>query len=211
MNSVTAALSLGGWVLGMQQTAVKPPATAAAVPLAMVSLYSNPGSRRCTWAPIKPGATTRPVASNTWASLSSIRSARRAIFPSAIRTLRPASKRCVGSITRPCLISSRLTVSSRQEVENCHAHRHAVGHLLKDHRLGPVGHSRVDLHAAVHRPGVHDQAVPLRELQPLGGECKEVVVLPDRREVHPPLPLELDAQHHHDIGAGNRVLHPPVH
>ena len=37
-----------GDVLGMHATAVKPPATADAVPVAIVSLCSWPGSRRCT-------------------------------------------------------------------------------------------------------------------------------------------------------------------
>jgi hypothetical protein len=37
---VTAPLSLTGLVFAMQQTAVKPPAAAARVPVATVSLYS---------------------------------------------------------------------------------------------------------------------------------------------------------------------------
>ena len=44
----SAGESIAGSVLGMQQTAVKPPATALAVPVAMVSARSPPGSRRCT-------------------------------------------------------------------------------------------------------------------------------------------------------------------
>ena len=40
MKLVTAGLSLTGSVLGIAQTEVKPPATAAAAPVAMVSLYS---------------------------------------------------------------------------------------------------------------------------------------------------------------------------
>ena len=47
----------------MQHTAVKPPAAAARVPVATVSLYSKPGSRRCTWMSMKPGHTTLPLAS----------------------------------------------------------------------------------------------------------------------------------------------------
>jgi hypothetical protein len=42
INSVTDRLSFTGLVFGMQQTDVKPPAFAAAVPVAIVSLYSNP-------------------------------------------------------------------------------------------------------------------------------------------------------------------------
>ena len=52
---MTFALSLTGVVFGMQATAVKPPATAAAVPVATVSLCSWPGSRRCTCMSMKPG------------------------------------------------------------------------------------------------------------------------------------------------------------
>ena len=62
---MTPALSLTGDVFGMQATAVKPPATAAAVPVATVSLCSCPGSRRCTCMSISPGQTTSPPASST--------------------------------------------------------------------------------------------------------------------------------------------------
>ena len=44
----------------MQHTAVNPPAAAARVPLAIVSLYSWPGSRRWAWMSISPGHTTLP-------------------------------------------------------------------------------------------------------------------------------------------------------
>ena len=62
MNWVMPAWSLTGSVFGMQATAVNPPATAAAAPLAIVSLCSCPGSRRCTWMSINPGATIQPFA-----------------------------------------------------------------------------------------------------------------------------------------------------
>ena len=52
---MTPALSFTGLVFGMHATAVKPPATAAAVPVATVSLCSCPGSRRCTCMSISPG------------------------------------------------------------------------------------------------------------------------------------------------------------
>ena len=64
IKRVTAGLSFIGSVFGIAQTLVQPPATAAAAPVAIVSLYSWPGSRRCTCRSIKPGATIRPVASN---------------------------------------------------------------------------------------------------------------------------------------------------
>ena len=68
MKRVTAGLSLIGSVFGIAQMLVQPPATAAAAPVATVSLYSCPGSRRCVCRSIKPGATINPVASSTCAS-----------------------------------------------------------------------------------------------------------------------------------------------
>ncbi len=47
-GKVTATWSFTGFVFAMQQTAVNPPDTAAIVPVAIVSLCSNPGSRRWT-------------------------------------------------------------------------------------------------------------------------------------------------------------------
>src|SRR5205814_72159 len=60
---VTERVSFTGSVLAMAAMAVKPPAAAARVPVAIVSLYSWPGSRRWTCMSIRPGATTRPAAS----------------------------------------------------------------------------------------------------------------------------------------------------
>ena len=76
---VTPALSFTGFVFGMHATAVKPPATAAAVPVATVSLCSCPGSRRWTCMSISPGHTMSPLGMSTTAeSASTGRSARRA-------------------------------------------------------------------------------------------------------------------------------------
>ena len=60
---VTEALSFTGCVLGMQQTAVKPPRAAERVPVSIVSDISWPGSRRWQWRSMKPGATISPLAS----------------------------------------------------------------------------------------------------------------------------------------------------
>ena len=62
IQRVISAESLTGTVLGMAQTEVNPPAAAAAVPVAMVSLCACPGSRRCTCRSMKPGATMHPLA-----------------------------------------------------------------------------------------------------------------------------------------------------
>ena len=67
MARVMPAWSLTGSVFGIAHTAVKPPAAAARVPVAIVSLSSRPGSRRCAWRSMKPGQTTRPLRSSTWA------------------------------------------------------------------------------------------------------------------------------------------------
>ncbi len=50
-------------MLGIATTVVKPPAAAAAVPVAMVSFQVWPGSRRWTWMSMRPGAAIRLVAS----------------------------------------------------------------------------------------------------------------------------------------------------
>ena len=51
-----AASTSGGVVLGMSSTLVKPPASAARVPVDRSSLCVWPGVRRCTCASIKPGS-----------------------------------------------------------------------------------------------------------------------------------------------------------
>src|SRR5271157_3061513 len=62
IQRVISAESFTGTVLGMAQTEVNPPAAAAAVPVALVSLWACPGSRRCTCRSMKPGATMHPFA-----------------------------------------------------------------------------------------------------------------------------------------------------
>jgi hypothetical protein len=64
------AESMAGLVLGIMTTPVMPPLIAASVPVAMVSLASNPGSRKWTWASNMPGIRMRPAASMTRAGLS---------------------------------------------------------------------------------------------------------------------------------------------
>ena len=59
---------MGGCVLAMEATAEKPPRAAAAVPVAMVSESSSPGSRRCTWMSKSPGTASLPVRSISRAS-----------------------------------------------------------------------------------------------------------------------------------------------
>src|SRR5919106_6646005 len=48
--------------------------------------------------------------------------------------------------------SRRLSrLAAGQQVEDAHAYRHALGHLVEDHRVGPVGYLGGELDAAVHR------------------------------------------------------------
>src|SRR5688572_28990289 len=62
-HATTLGLSIDGEVLGMHTTLVNPPAAAAFVPVAIVSFADWPGSRRCTWRSINPGAMILPVQS----------------------------------------------------------------------------------------------------------------------------------------------------
>ena len=52
-----------GTTLGMSSTAVTPPWMAAREPVAKSSLWVIPGSRKWTWASIRPGSTYCPAAS----------------------------------------------------------------------------------------------------------------------------------------------------
>ena len=56
---------------------------------------------------------------------------------------------------------SRVGQVAGERFEHRHAHRDAHLDLLADQRLRAVGDDRVDLDAAVHRPGMHDQRVGL--------------------------------------------------
>src|SRR5438045_2885427 len=115
----------------MQQMEVNPPAAAAREPDSIVSACSIPGSRRCTCISMKPGATTRPDASNTSAPGSPPFAPMPATLPSSSARSAIASNPEAGSMTRPFLIKSLLT-------DNPFEHRHAYGdailHLGQDDR-----------------------------------------------------------------------------
>ena len=82
LSARSTAEIVGGLVFGISKTAVTPPNAAAAVPVAMSSLCSSPGSRKWTWLSMTPGRTCRPRQS----TISPPRSG--AIAPKA--TIRPA-------------------------------------------------------------------------------------------------------------------------
>ena len=45
---------------------------------------------------------------------------------------------------------------SSAQIKNGHAYREAIGDLIEDHALQPVGDFAIDLNAAVDRSGMHD-------------------------------------------------------
>src|SRR5580704_13193637 len=154
----------------MHATAVKPPATAAAHPLAIVSLCSCPGSRRWTCMSMSPGQTITPAGISTTRAPASTGMSRptREIRSPSISTSKYASRPFAGSITLPPLSSLFIFHSARQQIEHGHAHRDAVGHLFEDHRVASVGDVRCDLDPTVHRSGMHDDHVGSGALHPLG-------------------------------------------
>src|SRR5690606_32200038 len=180
---------------------VTPPAIAASISDSSVARYSKPGSRSRAARSMSPGQTTRPVASMT-------RSASKPSGAWPWATMRPlAMNRSVtvsswfaGSITRPLAIWIFIGVSrpcslSAQHAHHCHAHRNAEGDLRQDHRLGAVGDRGIDLHAAVHRPGVHDDGVGFGQRELLGREppdLEELLWGGQQRAVHA---FVLQAQH----------------
>ena len=165
IKSPTAALSMGGSVLGMQQSEVKPPRAPALVPVAIVSLYSKPGSRRWQWMSIKPGLTTSPAASivgQPSGITSAVTSPTTEIRPSLTRMLDTWSIFRPGSTTRPFLISNRselmLLGPGAELEEQRHANGYTVGYLFFDDRVAAVGDAGADFYTLIHRPRVHHQS-----------------------------------------------------
>src|SRR4051794_18073644 len=208
MNSVVPALSLIGDVFGMQATAVNPPATADAVPVAIVSLCSWPGSRRWTCMSMRPGTTRNPRGTAmTCVSPASGRSRPvRAIRSPSRRMSHSPSTPAAGSMTRPPLSSRFIVYSAGKQVQNGHAHGHAVGDLLEDDRVGPVGHLGGDLDPAVHRAGVHDDDVGPGAPEPCLRHAEDGEVLAQRGEEAALHPFELDAEEHHDVCVLDRFV-----
>src|SRR4029077_10750837 len=183
--------------------------TADLVPVAMVSLCSCPGSRRCTCMSMRPGHSTRPEATSTTCTSPSRTGkffSTRAILPSSMRTSYTPSIPLAGSTTRPPLSSRFILRSACQQVQHGHPHRHPVGHLFKNHRVGPVSHLGSNLDAPVHGPGVHDDHIRAREGHAVLGHPEHVEVLAQRREERALHPFELDAEHHDHVGVAHGVL-----
>src|SRR5690349_1171479 len=208
ISDVTVALSFTGLVFGMHATAVNPPATAEATPVATVSLCSCPGSRRCTCISMRPGTTPRPAGTSITVAPSTGRSRPTlAITPSVIRMSNAPSSPLTGSTTRPPLSSFFMFGSAGEQVQHRHPDRHAVGHLVEDHRVGAVGHFGGNLDAPVHRTRVHDHHVRLRESQPRLGHAEHLEVLAQRGEIGALHAFELNPQQHHHVGVGHSFVH----
>ena len=62
---VMLELSFTGLVFAIGRQVVTPPATAVSLPLMTSSLYSSPGSLKCTCISMSPGITSLPAASMT--------------------------------------------------------------------------------------------------------------------------------------------------
>ena len=101
-----STVEMVGEVLAIITTEVTPPAAAASEPVWISSLWVWPGSRKWTWTSTRPGATTRPVASMTWASAASKSCPIFRIFPFSTKISATWSNCDCGSTTRPFLMMS---------------------------------------------------------------------------------------------------------
>src|SRR5262245_23217217 len=208
MYSVTPALSFTGDVFGMHATAVKPPPTAAAVPVATVSWCSCPGSRNWTCISMSPGQSTRSGGIATTVTPESTGRSRpiRVMRSSSIKISKAPSRPLAGSTTRPPLSSRFIFNSTRQEIQDRHAHSHAVGHLLENDRIRPVGDLGRNLHASVHRSRMHDDHVRFGATYSLDRHSEQIEVLSQRRKVLALHAFLLNAQHHDHVGVRHRVV-----
>src|SRR2546427_714428 len=112
------------------------------------------------------------------------------------------------TVVNPPAAAARAPLAGK-EVQPRHPDRHTVRHLIEDHAVGSVGHARVDLHAAIHGPRVHDSYGAHRLLEPLGGDAEDAVVLPHARDESHLHPFELEPEHIQHVGPLDRLLDAP--
>src|SRR4030066_1763271 len=190
----------------MQTMEENPPDAAAAVPERMSSFHPYPGSRRGTCMSIRPGSTHFPPASITRPSNFPGAPAPgriSMIFPSAMTMLPVSSFPDPGSIKRPPSMSS--IVSSREKIEERHGDGDTGLYLVQYDRLRAVGQFVGQFHSSIDRPRGHDHAVLFRQGKNSAVQAIRTGILPNRREIRGFLPLELDPEHHHDIGVPDRL------
>ncbi len=164
MNWIVPALSAGGEVFGMQTTVVNPPAAAAREPVATVSLWVWPGSRKWTWMSTRPGQATQPPGVDLPGPLAHGcgQGGHDPPVPdeNASDFVPPGGGVDHAGIGNPegwhgeRLFGARdslFEAAAGAEVKDGHADGDAVGHLLEDHAARAVGQLAVDLDAAVDR------------------------------------------------------------
>src|SRR5260221_642216 len=96
-------------------------------------------------------------------------------------------------------------ITSSQQIQNGHAHRHSVGHLFQHAGLRPVGDFRSDLNATIHWPWMQHQRIGLRALQPFRIQLISVNVIV-RGNAGLVLTLGLHAQHDDHVGVLQRFF-----
>ncbi len=107
-------------------------------------------------------------------------------------------------VTRALILAPQPVARTEQAEEHGHAHRHAVGHLVEDHRAGQLG--RVDRHldAAIHRARVHHQGVRRQPRRPCGRQAVHRRVLAQARQQRLVHPLSLHTQQVQDVEVGDQ-------
>ena len=96
--------------------------------------------------------------------------------------------------------------AAEQQVQDGHPDGHAVGDLLDDGAAVGVGDLGGDLHAAVHRAGVHHDGVLGHPRHAVAVEAVAAGVLALGREEGGVHALALHAQHHHRVGLGQHAV-----
>ncbi len=119
---------------------------------------------------------------------------------SRLRCRGRAAGRCVEQDARAHGACLAVAAVAGQGFEAGHAHRHAHLDLLADDAaVDVVGHVGVDLDAAVHRPGMHDERVGLGGRQLVVVEAEEVEIFAHRGHEAAVHAFGLEPQHHDDV------------
>lgn len=96
------------------------------------------------------------------------------------------------------------------EVQDGHADRESVGHLLEDDGTLAIRGVGIDLHPAIDRARVHDQDIGLQPGHAGAVEAELGPVFTDAGEHAVALPLVLDAKEIHHVGVTKGLPHIPA-
>src|ERR1051326_2159965 len=221
MRRTTDASSIAGFVFGMQQTPVKPPAAAARVPDSIVSLYSYPGSRRGTCMSMKPGSISAPprfLSSPPFEPLS--RAPIFSISPFCMRRSTVSSLPVSGSTSLPFLSSKFIrTLSSgrlrswarAEKIEHRHPNCHPVQNLCEYQGMLPVGHVGGDLDIPIDRARMQYRYLSTRALQAPARDSEVLMIFAEAGEKKCFLAFQLETQHVENVGIADCVIDPMVH